>query len=581
MFKVRTLLRQQMALVCLLWLGNICATYAAVAISGVETETRDNILAYMRLDDEPCDAPDWRIRRLFTDADKEIRQALEVVGFYNVQIEKQLETGNTCWLASFVITPGQQVLLRNVSIEIDTGDSDDGQLENVATECALKPSDALQHASYDMCKRKISREAKDRGYFDAKFIEQRIDVYSGEDVADITLHFVSGRRYLFGEVSFDQSVLGSDKVQRFVSVTKGEPYDAVLVRKMQRDLIASAYFDQVSLTHTPRGDPYYDVPIHIELTPGNKYQYNAGIGYATDVGPKLRFGVLNRRINTNGHQIEFEANWSKVISDVGVSYRIPLDKPQDWFTIDTSYKIEDNDSYDSNLLSAGVQRLQKQNSGWIRTLFLNLRLEDYQAGSVDDGYSKLLTPGIGYAFVEEDYPPRPLEGHRSSIQTRGAVEGLVSDTSFAQVFGDTKWVFGLWSGGRLLTRADAGFTLIDELDTLPPSVRFFAGGDMSVRGYGYKSLGPTDPAGSVIGGQNLLVGSIEFDQQFAEEWSVAAFIDSGNAYDRLSDFNPATSVGAGIRWYSPLGPIRFDIAFPLEDDAPDEYRFHIYLGPDL
>jgi len=568
-------------LTLMLWLGYICTSRADVTISGVEPKMRDNILAYMRLDDEACDVPDWRVRRLFADADKEIRQALEVVGFYSVQIEKQLEAGDTCWLASFDITTGQQVLLRTVSVEIDSGDFKDETLASVVAECALKPGDVLQHASYDACKRKISREAKDRGYFAAQFIQQRIDVYPEQYAADIALHFVTGRRYVFGEVTFDQAVLNADKVQRFVRVSAGEPYDAKLVRKMQRDLIASAYFDQVSLSRVPRGDPYFDVPIHIELTPGKKYQYNAGIGYATDVGPKLRFGVLNRRVNSDGHQVEFEANLSKVISEAGITYRIPLYKPKDWFTIDTSYKVEDNDSFDSNLLSAGVQKLQNQDNGWIRTLFLNLRLEDYQAGSVDDGYSRLLTPGIGYAFVEEDYPPRPLEGHRSSVRARAAAEGIVSDTSFAQLFGDTKWVFGLWSGGRLLTRAEAGFTLIDEFDTLPASVRFFAGGDTSVRGYGYKTLGPTDPFGAVIGGQNLLVGSIEFDHLFAEEWSVAAFIDSGNAYDSLSDYNPATSVGVGIRWYSPLGPIRVDVAFPLEDDAPDEYRLHIYLGPDL
>jgi translocation and assembly module TamA len=570
-----------MVLVCMLWSGCIYVSQADVTVSGVEPEIRDNIFAYLRLDDEPCDAPRWRIRRLFTDAEKEIRQALEVVGYYSSQIDKQLETGDTCWQASFVVTPGQPVILRNVAIEIDSDGSRDDQLENTVRECSLNPGDALQHASYDTCKRKIVREAKDRGYFDAKFIEQRIDVYPERHVADITLRFVSGRRYVFGDVTFDQAVLNPDEVQRFVRVTMGDPYDAQLVRKMQRDLIASAYFDQVSVARTPRGAPHYDVPIHIELTPGKKYQYSAGIGYATDVGPKLRFGVLNRRVNASGHQVEFETDLSKVISEVAITYRIPLDKPKDWFTIDTSYKVEDNDSFDSNLLSAGVQRLQKQDNGWIRSLFLNLRLEDYQAGTVDDGYSKLLTPGIGYTFVEEDYPPRPLKGHRSSIKARGAVDGLVSDTSFAQIFGDTKWVFGLWSGGRLLTRADAGFTLIDELDTLPASVRFFAGGDTSVRGYGYKSLGPTDPFGNVVGGENLLVGSIEFDQLFAGEWSLAAFIDSGNAYDKFKDFNPATSVGVGIRWYSPLGPIRVDVAFPLEDDAPDEYRLHIYLGPDL
>jgi translocation and assembly module TamA len=350
---------------------------------------------------------------------------------------------------------------------------------------------------------------------------------------------------------------------------------------MQRDIIASAYFDQVTLDRNPRDEPYYDVPLRFKLTPGKKYQYSAGVGYATDVGPRLRLGLLNRRINTRGHQFEFETNLSQVISDVGITYRIPMDKPKDWFTIDAGYKLEDNDSFKSKLFSSGVQRLYKQDNGWIRALFLDLRLEDYETGSFDDDYSKLLTPGISYTFVEEDFPPRPLAGHRSTAQLIGALEGAISDTSFLQVYGNTKWVFGLWSGGRLLTRAEAGITGIDELDTLPASVRFYAGGDNSVRGYAYKSLGPTDPAGAVVGGQNLLVGSVEIDQQFAKDWSVALFVDSGNAYDKLSDFSPATGIGAGIRWFSPLGPVRIDVAFPLENDAPDDYRFHVTLGPDL
>ena len=290
---------------------------------------------------------------------------------------------------------------------------------------------------------------------------------------------------------------------------------------------------------------------------------------------------FDRRRNKQGHQTEFELNLSKVISDVGFTYRIPLDRPKDWFTMDTGYKYEDNDSFRSNLFTAGVQRVQERDNGWIRTLFLNLRLEDYSTSEIDEDRSRLLTPGVSYAFVEEDYPPRPLEGHRSTATLRGAVEGLISDTSFAQVYGDTKWVFGLWSGARLLTRADAGFTLIDQLDTLPASVRFFAGGDTSVRGYAYKSLGPTDPFGNVVGGENLLVGSIEVDQEIAESWALAAFVDSGNAYDDLNDFNAATGIGVGVRWFSPLGPIRVDVAFPQEENAPDEYRLHITLGPDL
>jgi translocation and assembly module TamA len=486
-----------------------------------------------------------------------------------------------CWQASFSIATGGPVLLRSVSIEVDSGGEQDEKLAEVVQECALRSGDILQHANYDLCRRNINRTAKRLGYFDGKFIERRIDVYPAEYAADITLHFETGRRYVFGETTFEQTTLDPGLVERVVTASPGQPYDADITRRMQRDLIASAYFDQVELTNQPRGEPYFDVPIHIKLTPGKKYQYSAGIGYATDVGPKLRLGVLNRRINKKGHQLEFEINLSKVISDTGLTYRIPLNKPEDWFTIDTFYKVEDNDSFQSNLFSAGVQRIQKRENGWIRTLFLNLRLEEYETGVFDDGRSKLLTPGISYSFVTEEYPPRPLEGHRSNVQMRGAVDGMVSDTSFLQLYGNTKWVSGLWSGGRLLTRAEAGATLIDSLDSLPASVRYFAGGDTSVRGYAYNSLGPTDSLGAVVGGENLLVGSIEIDQKIAADWSLAAFVDSGNAYDAIADFDPATGAGIGIRWFSPLGPVRFDVAVPLESDAPDAYRIHITLGPDL
>jgi len=572
---------KHLAMVCLLWLVCIFDTQAAVSISGVDEQAKNNILAYLQLDDEACDAPDWRVRRLFKESQKEIREALEVIGYYHVEIEKQLIQGDNCWQANFVIILGKPIVLRAVSIKIDYSDEQNQALTKVVRECNLQTGDVLQHARYDACRRNINRTAKSQGYFDAAFIKRRIDVYPTEHAADITLHLESGRRYVFGKVTFDQSILEPELVRRAVTFSPGQAYDAELIRKLQRDLISSAYFDQVELTNKPRGTPYFDVPIHIKLTPGKKYQYSAAIGYATDVGPKLRLGVLNRRFNNRGHQAEFEINLSRVISDINFSYRIPLEKTKDWLTFDTFYKIEDNDSFESNLFSAGVQRIQNRSNGWIRNLFLNLRLEEYTTGTFDDDQSRLLTPGISYSFVTEDYPPRPLSGHRSTAMTRGALDGAVSDTSFLQVYGNTKWVFSLWSGGRLLTRAEAGATLIDELDTLPATVRFFAGGDTSVRGYAYNSLGPTDAFGKVVGGQNLMVGSVELDQQIATDWSLAAFIDSGNAYDSLGEFDPVTSVGAGIRWFSPLGPIRFDVAAPLDKDAPDNYRVHITLGPDL
>ena len=292
----------------MLLLASMYVANAQVTINGVNTPVRDNILAYLQLDDEACDAPDWRVRRLFADANSQIREALEVVGYYNAGIGKQLVFGDNCWQANFVITSGKPVLLRSVSIEIDTGGAQDSELMKAGQACALNPGDVLQHANYDSCRRSINRAARDRGYFAASFTERRIDVYPDENAADIALHLATGPRYVFGEVTFDQSVLEPDLINRFVRILPGEPYDAERVRRLQRYLVTSTYFDQVLLSRTPRGAPHFDVPIHIELTRGKKFQYNAGIGFATDVGPKLRFGVLNRRLNYRGHQAEFEAN---------------------------------------------------------------------------------------------------------------------------------------------------------------------------------------------------------------------------------------------------------------------------------
>jgi len=569
---------RQLVLLALLWLGTGAAVRAEVTIEGVEPIIRGNVLAYLRLDDETCDSPNWRVRRLYAESETEIRAALEVTGYYDVEIDSELRHGDACWQADFTIRPGQPVVLRNVSIKVDGGDD---KLQAVARACALRSGDVLQHAKYDTCRRQITRLAEDRGYFSREFIERRVDVYPDDFAADITLHLVTGPRYVFGETTLDQEVLDHDLIRRFVAIAPGDPYDAERVRLLQRDLIASTYFDQVVFDRDARGAPHFDVPLKVSLTAGKKYQYTAGVGFATDTGPKLRGGVLNRRINASGHQGEVEANLSRVISDIKVSYRVPLEKPRDWATYDTGYKLEDNDSFKSALFTAGAQRVQQRKNGWARTVFLQLRLEDYETGTFQEDQSKLLTPGIGYAFVEEDYPPRPLAGHRTSVLLRGAADFLISDTSFLQVYGNTKWVFGLWSGARLLTRVEAGFTAIDRFAELPATVRFYAGGDVSVRGYAYQSLGPTDLLGAVIGGSNLLVGSVEIDQQVTENWSIAAFIDSGNAYDVFKDFDPATGVGAGIRWLSPLGPIRIDVAVPLEKDAPDDYRFHITLGPDL
>jgi translocation and assembly module TamA len=132
---------------------------------------------------------------------------------------------------------------------------------------------------------------------------------------------------------------------------------------------------------------------------------------------------------------------------------------------------------------------------------------------------------------------------------------------------------------RLLTRLDLGATWIDQKIELPASLRFFAGGDQSIRGFEYQALGPLNANGEVVGGKQLIVGSLEYDFQVRDRWRVAVFVDSGNAFDNTSAFEFQHSAGIGIRWLSPIGQIRLDLAHPF--DAEDSFRLHITMGPDL
>ncbi len=125
-------------------------------------------------------------------------------------------------------------------------------------------------------------------------------------------------------------------------------------------------------------------------------------------------------------------------------------------------------------------------------------------------------------------------------------------------------------------RAEGGITIQDEFDDLPPSMRFFAGGDQSVRGYAYKSLGPKDAQGDVIGGRHLMIGSAEVEMPINDDWSLALFYDTGNAFDNVKDYELAHGAGLGIRRHTPIGPIKLDIARQLEGNR--DYRLHLSVG---
>jgi translocation and assembly module TamA len=286
-----------------------------------------------------------------------------------------------------------------------------------------------------------------------------------------------------------------------------------------------------------------------------------------------------RRVNKAGHQININGLLSPVFVEASANYRMPYGDPRsEWVSFDVGALREDTDTSTSRSLQIGARRVVLQAELWARTDFLSLIVEDFDVGS-QAGRARLLMPGVDWTRIDADDAIRPDRGSRLRFGLRGASDQLGSNASFVRVTAAGKWVWPMPRTSRLLLRAEGGRLWFDVFEDLPPSVRFFAGGDNSVRGYNFEALGPVNELGEVVGGSRLFTASIEFEKQIKPSWSIAVFADTGNAFDS-SDFDLKSSVGIGARWRSPLGPVRIDVADPLDDPTRD-LRLHISLGPDL
>jgi translocation and assembly module TamA len=560
------------------WLASTPAR-AGVVVEGVEEEVRVNILAVMRLDEEPCDAPRRRIEQASDVALPAIRTALEAFGYYAPRIERSLEFAEDCWTARFDIQLGEPVLLRRVDINVTGDGAGDSAFSALVAAAMLTPGASLRHGRYEKLKTDLSTRALERGYVEARFIQSRIDVYPSELAADVTIEYATGPRYRFGQAQIEQSILHDSFVAAFLDFEPGEYYDNERLVQTRLDLIDSGYFNIVDVRPLPADPESLQIPIAVTLTPAPKRTIGYGLGVSTDTGVRVRFARNVRRFNEAGHQLNFNAMVSPVISEVSANYRLPYGDPRhEWVSFDGGVNREETETSESDRLQLGARRVLRGMSAWERTHYLTLLFEDFTVGE-QLGRSTLLMPGIEFLRLRADNAVRPRNGSKFLLEFRGASDYVVSDATFVQAIARTKWIWGLPRASRLLVRTDVGWTKVDDVRDLPPSVRFFAGGDSSVRGYDFQTLGPTNDDGEVIGGSRLLTGSVEIEKAIKRLWSVAAFVDAGNAFEGTRP-DLHRGVGIGARWQSPLGPIRVDIAKP-QDGSDRGLRLHISLGPDL
>jgi translocation and assembly module TamA len=553
-----------------------------VTVEGVDGPLRDNVLAHLELNRFAGQAApeESRMRWLHTRAETQIREALQPFGYYEPTIESTLNRIPNGREARYRIQPGRPLRIATLDVQILGEGQQDPAFQAVLTRLPLAQGQVLNQLQYEQIKRTLEMLATERGYFDARFTEStiRIDLEAYE--ATIHLHYDTGPRYRFGAITFNQDFLSPKLLNRYPRFKPGDPYDANDLLKLQSDLNGSPYFSQIQVNAPP--DAATDTaPVNVELEPNKQRKYSAGLGYGTDTGARVKLRAEQRWLNRQGHHAEQELQWSTIKSLVGIKYKIPgADPTTDEYSLTAGYSQQDYNQQDYQLFTLGGG-LQQQDGKWLKNYSLSYQYEQFSVGDQPTASSLLLIPGLNWTWIDADDRMYPTRGLLFGFELRGASTALLSDLNFVQGVLRLKGVYALNDTSRFIARGDVGATVISEgFDQLPTSLRFFTGGDASVRGYAYNSIGPTDSEGVVIGGKNLLVGSLEYEHRIWDGWSLATFVDSGDTFNGATP-ELKTGVGIGLRWRSPVGPVRIDLASGLDRPPGDAFRFSFSIGPEL
>ena len=570
------------SLFLLLFSGTVLAeTRVEIMLEKGSAEMERNIRQHLSIERQKDHAlmTEGRLRRLHQKAAAEIALALQPFGYYKPEINASLtRAGDSAWVARYRVSAGPAMRIAELNLSVSYSVKQDPAFSELLQRLPLQAGDVLVHGAYESIKSSLLSLAAERGYFEARFERNTVEVDLKTYQARIFLTFDAGPRYRYGEVTISQGVLEQTLAMGYVSVEPGNPYRVEELVATRQALSDSDFFRSVEVApREPQADTQ-TIPIEIILEPRLPNRYTLGLGYGTDTGARIGLGWEKPLINRRGHRFTSELKLTEIGNSLSASYSLPVLNPRtDRLVYSAGITEENTDSNRSRVETLGITLYQGRGD-WREALSLQYQQETFSVADVRDT-STLVIPGANWTRNWGRRRVLVFDGVRLDIGVKGASSELLSDADFVQWQLGLKFIQSLGADYRLLTRARLGATKTDDFDRLPSSVRFFAGGSQSVRGYAYESLGPENADGEVEGGRHLVVGSVELERRLRGNWGLAVFYDVGNAINEVDD-TLEHGAGFGLRWKSPVGPVRVDLANAISREGRG-WRLHINIGPDL
>lgn len=561
---------------------------AKVNIKGIENE---RVLKNVKAHVESLDMPSVgnKFGQYQESLQSKVEVATQVFGYYQAttlitapyNVSSDLVNSEN-WILQ--VDLGPVTLVRQLSIKVEGQGEKDNEIQALVRSFKLQQGKPLEHSVYESAKSELRSLALSRGYFNFEFAQSSIKVFESLNAADITIQINSGQRYKFGELHFGKDIRSQKLAKSLTPFKTGDLYQASQLGLLNQRLKQTQYFRHVIVRPLVAAAVANTVPIEVILTHKPRDNFDVGLGGSTNVGPRITGKWKRPWVNESGHSVGAEVFVSSPEQYVSVDYKVPLeDTLQNYLSYQAGFQSQiDNDTSSHKWSISATRHWTAEHSDWQRSAFLRFGQETFIQGSGPEQTTRLMTPGVSLSRLRSKGGLDINWGDKQTLTTEFASESLLSDINLFRVTAASKWVRS-FQQHRFLLRAELGGIVSNDFDQVPSSLRFFAGGDQSVRGFDFKSLSPceldADGDCQPTGGQYLAVASVEYSYPVAENWRAAAFVDTGNASKELFK-DLAIGVGLGAIWNSPIGPIRLYLAKGKSDFGTTRY-FHISMGPAL
>ena len=568
-------------------------------------EIKDYLQRHMELQRyrELSDLDASELARLLSAAQSDVKDLLGTLGYFAPEIALAArdtpQNPKAARRVEITVQPGDAVKISEVKIDFEGAIAQDdaarGQRQAIRSNWTLRTGMPFTQAEWNAAKTQSLRLLTVRRYPVGQILTSRADIDPDANTAALSVTLDSGPTYQLGDLKISGTQrFDAELVTRLARLKPGADYDQTQLLEAQQRLSDSGFFDSVYVSlDTTAGSPL-QAPVLIQLREAKLQKIVLGVGISTDSGPRLSLEHTHNQVPGIGWRAISKLSLDRATRSIGSELTSPPDESGWRWVTSALVQSQTSGSFDVN-----SQRLRLGRTKGGEQIDRNFYLQydrvrvPAPAGADAPGSPRSADAfSANYALTQRNFDslPFPSSGYGLGAELGGGV--TLGSNRQPYLRAQVRWL-GLVSlakvdsgaratlrAGRLALRAEGGVVLARTGAELPSTQLFLTGGDTTVRGYAYRSIGNELASGATATGRYLAAGSVEWQRPIVvndklTDWESTVFIDAGAVADKPGDLRAKVGVGVGARWKSPVGPLQIDVAYGV---AVKKLRLHLSVG---